>query len=202
MNAKTIFLASTLAVAVACGGSQPAPTPPPAGSTEVTAIPPSSATPPAPTDSTASAPPAPTASSTPAPSASTADTSAPPADATPKMPAASWDAMSHDQKVDWMKKVVMPKAKQVFTDYKADKYANMNCATCHGSGAKSGKFKMPNPELPKLSMAGGFKKHDPDVVKFMATKVLPAVADAIGEKPFDPATKQGFGCKECHIVNK
>ena len=40
----------------------------------------------------------------------------------------------------------------------------------------------------------------PEIVKFMSEKVVPDMANALGEKPFDPATKQGFGCAGCHEV--
>ena len=39
-----------------------------------------------------------------------------------------------------------------------------------------------------------------EVANFMATKVVPAMAAAMGEKPYDPATHQGFGCAGCHTV--
>jgi hypothetical protein len=77
--------------------------------------------------------------------------------------------------------------------------------TCHGSGAKDGSFKMPNPELPKLSPEGGFKKHldkDPEITKFMMTKVLPNMAELLGTQPYDVKTHLGFGCFGCHSIDK
>jgi len=42
---------------------------------------------------------------------------------------------------------------------------------------------------------------NPDIVKFMHDKVAPQMADIFGKKPYDPATKEGFGCNGCHKVN-
>ena len=41
----------------------------------------------------------------------------------------------------------------------------------------------------------------PEISKFMAEQVVPHMATAMGMKPFDPATKEGFGCGGCHTVN-
>lgn len=35
----------------------------------------------------------------------------------------------------------------------------------------------------------------------MAEVVVPAMAEAMGETPFDPATGEGFGCAGCHGVD-
>lgn len=104
-----------------------------------------------------------------------------------------------------MKTVVTPKMTTVFQDFDAKRYANVNCKTCHGEGAMQGKFQMPNPALPKLSLAGGFKKHmdaKPEVTKFMMQKVVPEMAAALGMKPYDPSTHEGFGCAGCHVIGK
>jgi hypothetical protein len=41
----------------------------------------------------------------------------------------------------------------------------------------------------------------PAIMKFMGEQVVPAMATAMGEPPFDPATHKGFGCGGCHAVN-
>lgn len=110
--------------------------------------------------------------------------------------------MDHAQRLDYMKHTVFPKMKDEFTAYDAKRYGEMNCGTCHGDGAKSGDFKMPNPKLPKLpAEEAGFKKlgeSKPDAVKFMGSKVVPDMATMLGEAPFNMQTHQGFGCFECH----
>jgi hypothetical protein len=64
---------------------------------------------------------------------------------------------------------------------------------------------MPNPELPKLSPEGGFKKHmdkKPEITKFMMSKVLPDMAKLLDTQPYDPKTHLGFGCFGCHAIDK
>jgi hypothetical protein len=114
----------------------------------------------------------------------------------------AWKDMNHEQRLDFMKKDVLPKMKAEFVGFDAKRYGEMNCVTCHGDSAKDGTFKMPNPKLPKLpGDEAGFKKvaqQKPDAVKFMSGKVVPEMAKMLGEEPFNPQTHQGFGCFECH----
>jgi hypothetical protein len=113
-----------------------------------------------------------------------------------------WKDMKHDERMAYMKKTVFPKMKSEFVAFDAKDFGEMNCATCHGDGAKDKTFKMPNPKLPKLpGTEEGFKKlteEHPDVTKFMMTKVVPQMASFLGEEPYDPKTHQGFGCFRCH----
>lgn len=113
--------------------------------------------------------------------------------------------MTHDQRKDFMKTTFFPKIKDEFVAFDGKKFADMSCITCHGDGAKDGSFKMPNPKLPKLSVADGFKKHmtkTPEITKFMMSKVVPDSAALVGEPPYDPKTQKGFGCMECHTIAK
>jgi hypothetical protein len=144
------------------------------------------------------APAASAASAAPAPSASAPEAAAP----APASGAFNWDAMSKEERGKYMKEVVMPKMKEVFTAFDAHKYADMKCVTCHGSGATNGSFTMPNPELPKLpSDMSKFKEwaaKKPQMTEFMVKHVKPEMAKLLNEPEFDPATKTGFGCGECH----
>ena len=184
---RTAFVITcALPAYLACGGGTPPPEPPPTPSATSTAPDMPSANVPATSAPTASAAPTETA---PAPSASAAGP--------------SWDSMTKDQKKDVMKKVVLPKMKEDFSGFDAKKYADITCATCHGDGAKNGSYTMPNPKLPKLDPAGGFKKHmdkKPEITKFMMQKVVPDMAAALNEPPLDPATQKGFSCGACHTM--
>ena len=57
--------------------------------------------------------------------------------------------MNADQRKKYMKATVLPEMKKLFVGFDK-KYKSMTCMTCHGEKAVENKFKMPNPELPKL----------------------------------------------------
>lgn len=172
----TLALGITLGLSalVACGPATPdAVTPPPPAATAAPAV---------------------TAAPTAAPAAQTATPVAPPA------AAVAFSTMSNEQKVAHMKAVITPRMAKIFQEGDAKKYADFGCKTCHGE-----KKQDPHVVLPALTLSGdGFKKlsaQKPAVMKFMAETVTPAMAAAMGEKPYDPATHKGFGCGGCHRVN-
>lgn len=118
-------------------------------------------------------------------------------------PSKPFDELSANEKLDVMKKVVVPTMKPLFQAQNAEKFKDFGCVTCHGPHAKQGKFDMPNPELPKLNFADNLKVHKektPEMLTFMMEKVNPEMAKALNEPPFDPATGKGFGCKACHLA--
>jgi hypothetical protein len=138
-------------------------------------------------------------STMPTASASGAETSA----ASASSAAMDWESMSHGQRLETMKKVVVPKMGAVFQSFDAKKFADFNCVVCHGERIKQKNFDMPNPDLPHLSYTDGFKKHmteKPEITKFMMDKVEPEMAAALGMHPYDPKTQKGFGCGGCHVV--
>ena len=55
---------------------------------------------------------------------------------------------------------------------------------------------MPNPDLPPFSTE--MFDQEPKMAAFMKEMVLPAMAESLGMKLYDPATNQGFGCMGCH----
>ncbi len=173
---------------VACGGSTPpAETTPPA----------ESATAPEPLPATPAAD-----AGAPAPAASAAPAASPPKLAAP--PEIAWKDKTFDQRKEFMKDVVMPKMKTLFSDFDAKKFGDMTCVTCHGPAAKTGKFTMPNAKLPKLDPTDGFAKHKkakPEITQFMLEKVEPQMASTLGVEPYNPDTKQGFGCFNCHTMH-
>ena len=75
---------------------------------------------------------------------------------------------------------------------------HVTCKTCHGP-----QLGHPADFLPRLTLQGGkftAEATHPEQVAFMKTKVVPAMADALGESPYDPVTHQGFGCAGCHTI--
>jgi hypothetical protein len=107
-----------------------------------------------------------------------------------------FDEMSAPEKMKHMKTVVAPHMAKVFQEMSAEKYEKFSCTNCHGSGAKEGKFEMPNASLPALNKEE-MDEH-PEVTKFMSERVVPEMAKLLGESPYNPETKEGFGCFDCH----
>jgi hypothetical protein len=116
----------------------------------------------------------------------------------------AWAEMNKDQRMEYMKSVVAPRMKQVFVTFSPDRFGKMNCVTCHGDSATAGTFKMPNPKLPKLpNSPDGFKKlaaERPAVMEFMKNEVKPKMAALLGKPEYNPGTRSGFGCMECHTM--
>lgn len=114
---------------------------------------------------------------------------------------ATWSKdLSHDQQVAFMKTKVLPAMKPVFQGQDATKYGDFSCKTCHGP-----EFKDPHEALPHLTLKDGKLTafaEKPDMSKFMAEKVVPNMATAMGEPPYDVKTGQGFGCAGCHTIDK
>lgn len=131
---------------------------------------------------------------------SAAEPGAAPADAPAEGSADVWsDSMSDKQKADFMKKKVVPAMAKTFQEFDAKKYADFGCKTCHGPQFK------PHPVdfLPELHVKGEKlveADEHPEMAKFMGEKVSPQMAEIFGKKPFDPQTKEGFGCGGCHKI--
>jgi hypothetical protein len=127
---------------------------------------------------------------------------APPSAAPPQKP---WTDMSHDERLMLMKTRVFPRMQEAFQKLDAKRFADFSCKTCHGEGVKEENFTMPNPRLPKLDSTGDFKAEmdmNPDITKFMMTTVVPTVSGILGIPQYDPGTKKGFGCHNCHTMDK
>jgi hypothetical protein len=180
-----VLAISTAAIlAAACGGSEPPPRPPVTDTGDSGVAAPTSTAESGGGTSTAAAP--------------AADSGAP---NVPTTKAPSFDDLPKEKKVEVMMTRVVPNVGKLFKDHNAKKYEKFGCVTCHGPTKKEDPHKV----LPKLTLSGGgyekLSKSKPEVMKLMAEKVVPTMADALGEKPFDPATKQGFGCPGCHTVD-
>ena len=117
-------------------------------------------------------------------------------------PTPAWFGMSRTQKLQVMKKKVLPAMEANFTAYDAERFADFSCETCHGAGADDGTYRMPNPALPALRMDkegwDRMMKEQPVVSRFMIDKVESAMADLLEVPRYDPKTHKGFNCLRCH----
>jgi hypothetical protein len=103
----------------------------------------------------------------------------------------------------YMNDVVMPAMTALFQAYDPERYANVTCATCHGENARRVHFHMPTSSLAPLPAFGteGWERmaaEHPRMMAFMAERMVPAMAQLLGQSPFDPQTGRGFGCMNCH----
>jgi hypothetical protein len=117
-------------------------------------------------------------------------------------PQVPWADMNMDQRKDHMKKVVLPRMRELFVEAEGQKHAGAKCTLCHGEGAKDGTYKLPNPDLPRLSTTGTFEEElaeHPNGTKFMMEKVVPEMARLLGVPPYDAQSQSGFGCFSCHL---
>jgi hypothetical protein len=114
-----------------------------------------------------------------------------------------FDKLTHQEQMDFMKKNVVPAMKTAFQKFDAKKYKNFTCKTCHGKNPEKAKFKMPNPELPKLDFAAlKAGKQAPKVAKFMGEVVKPEMAKILHQPEYTESNPKGFGCLECHVAKK
>jgi hypothetical protein len=117
-----------------------------------------------------------------------------------------WEKMSKADRKQYMKDVVLPKMKPLMQAFDPKMFKDVKCGTCHGDGAHTGEYKMPNPKLPKLpATAEGFQKlmkDKPKLMEFMSKTMKPTMASLLGMKEFDMKTGTGFGCGNCHTNEK
>ncbi len=114
-----------------------------------------------------------------------------------------FNKLTHQEQMDFMKKNVLPEMKTAFQKFDAKKFKNFTCKTCHGKNPEKTKFKMPNPELPKLDFAAlKAGKQAPKMAKFMGEVVKPDMAKILHQAEYSESNPKGFGCLECHVAKK
>ena len=117
----------------------------------------------------------------------------------PKIP---WANKTRLQRQDYMGIFVLPRMQKLFAGWKPDEYGEFRCQTCHGENFDKPPvdFQMPRVAFPLEAddPIGGAMKYDAEATRFMVDKVLPTMAELLGEKPFEAKTGQGFSCFRCH----
>jgi hypothetical protein len=111
-----------------------------------------------------------------------------------------WSQKTRDQKLEWMGLEVLPKMKALFVEYNGESFADFKCQTCHGNDMEVVDFKMPNSlfALSGTDPVGSGKAYDEKLTEFMLTRVTPTMAKLLDMDMYNPETKQGFGCLNCH----
>ena len=127
---------------------------------------------------------------------------APAEDVVPSPPM-EFDDMAHEDQLAWMQDEVVPHMTTMFQEFDAERYASVNCATCHGPGAIEGEFDMPSNSLPALPATGTPEQQQmvdqyTEMATFMFQEVLPTMQTLLGEEAFDEETGHGFSCYACH----
>lgn len=114
-----------------------------------------------------------------------------------------WAEMSPEEKGQFMGAEVLPYMRTLFQEYDGERYASVNCATCHGQNATERNFEMPNPDILPLHPSGSPEQRamveaHPRMVRFMFNHVVPAMRQMIGAEEYDAETGEGFSCYFCH----
>jgi hypothetical protein len=115
----------------------------------------------------------------------------------PVLPDVPFDELDHEQRIQFMKQVVMPNIGPLFHEHNPKKFENFGCRTCHGDGADRGEYHMPNDKLPKLNF-GNMSKYEPRDIEFMKTQVQPTMARLLKQPERTEQNPDGFGCLACH----
>jgi hypothetical protein len=125
-----------------------------------------------------------------------------PATPSPSQSSEGWATMSWEDRHDVMTFAVLPNMAQLFQRFEKKADPDLTCASCHGDDYEAVQFKMPH-GLPALDRNEVLEGHTREtnktrIWKFMVEEVTPAMADLLEVERYDPKTKRGFSCFNCH----
>jgi cytochrome c553 len=129
-------------------------------------------------------------------------TSEPPSGEIPSPPKA-WAEMTRAERQSWMVAEVLPRMAPMFEEYDSQRFADFDCAGCHGADAAARNWAMPNPNILALHPTGSPEQQQmvqdhPEMVRFMFNRVVPAMQTLLGAEAYDAETGTGFSCYACH----
>jgi hypothetical protein len=109
----------------------------------------------------------------------------------------TWEELSFDQRKLFMREMVLPTVAPLLHDFDAQRFAAVSCKTCHGSGAQSGDFALPSPDVPSLS-SETLKNPGDDlkpIMEFMRNVLKPTMSDLLGKRDM-----AALRCSACHTT--
>ncbi len=111
----------------------------------------------------------------------------------------AWKDMDRDERMEFMGLTVMPAMQEIFSEFDAEGYKEFKCQTCHGDDMREVDYKMPNGlyALPLEDPITASKDYDEATTTFMMEKVVPKMAELLGEEPVTE-----LKCASCHDVEE
>lgn len=111
----------------------------------------------------------------------------------------AWHDMDQQQRAGFMMEVVMPEMQTLFQEFDGERFAEFNCATCHGENMREVNMEMPNGLAPlDPAQVPAMFESDQPMAQFMTQRVWPKMGELLGEELYDMETQQGFSCMHCH----
>lgn len=113
----------------------------------------------------------------------------------------AWADMTPEQRGQFMAETVVPEMQTMFQEFDGERFAEVNCATCHGENAQDVGFSMPNGLAPlNPEHIPAMFESDQPMAQFMTQRVWPRMGELLGEELFNPETGSGFSCLNCHAT--
>ena len=111
-------------------------------------------------------------------------------------PEVAWADMSHEDREMDMIGRFLPIMSEVFHEHNAERYAHLDCVSCHGEQMQERNFELPSPDLPAIPEQGtaaynALSMALPEVMHFMEQEVTPISGTLLG-------MEDDFSCHSCH----
>ena len=120
-------------------------------------------------------------------------------------PQDAWTDLSYEERHEKMTFVILPALAHRFKEAGGQKTARLTCQSCHGERAEEVRYRMPAIEALRPDRVAEIYTDDAQLsplVRFMRDDVTPMTARLMGVAVYDPATRQGFSCFNCHLKER
>jgi hypothetical protein len=108
----------------------------------------------------------------------------------------TWPQKSRSERLSHMNSEVLPQMQALFVSHDAAAYANFGCASCHGANYLEVDYAMPSSSLEPLD-PDNLPTDDP-LGQFMASTVVPKMAELLDTTPATAEKPNGYNCFGCH----